>query len=107
MDNYSDYTVNEFLAYVMIYAANADFVINKSEEQVIIDKVGEETYSKMLSLFKHHNDAQTVEFIQELKKIYITDNKNEQLLSLVKKVFLADEYFSASEKALYNAIARL
>jgi uncharacterized membrane protein YebE (DUF533 family) len=35
-----EYTQNDFLAYIMIYAADADFVITEEEEAHIRNEVG-------------------------------------------------------------------
>lgn len=102
-----DYSLNDFLAYVMIYAADADFVITEEEEAHIRNVVGDNTYIAMLDLFDSHNDAETVAFISQLKKQYLNEESNEALLKIVKEVFLVDGHFAASEKALYEALKHL
>lgn len=102
-----NYSLNDFLAYVMIYAANADFVITKEEEDHIRRVVGDNSYFSMLDLFESHNDFETLEFIQELRKEFLVENSEESLLRIVKEVFLVDGHFSASEQALYEALKHL
>jgi hypothetical protein len=102
-----DYSINDFLAYIMIYAADADFVITKEEEAHIRNVVGDNAYMQMLDLFDSHNDKETQEFISRLRKQYIDKDSNKDLLKIVKEVFLVDGYFAASEKALYEALKHL
>ena len=102
-----DYSLNDFLAYLMIYAADADFVITEEEEAHIRNVVGDNTYIQMLDLFDSHNDTETMEFISALKQQYVNEASNESLLKIVKEVFLVDGYFAASEKALYEALKHL
>ena len=102
-----DYSLNDFLAYIMIYAADADFVITPEEEEHIRNVVGDTAYVQMLDLFDSHNDAETQEFISTLRKQYVDEDSNKDLLKIVKEVFLVDGYFAASEKALYEALKHL
>ena len=102
-----DFSLNDFLAYVMIYAADADFVITDEEERHIRNVVGDTSYVQMLDLFDSHNDVETMEFISKLKAHYLIENSNDSLLKIVKEVFLVDGYFAASEKALYEALKHL
>lgn len=102
-----DYSLNDFLAYVMIYAADADFVITEDEEAHIRSVVGDNSYVQMLDLFDSHNDVETLDFISTLKKQYVDETSNESILKIVKEVFLVDGYFAASEKALYEALKHL
>ena len=102
-----EYTQNDFLAYIMIYAADADFVITEEEEAHIRNVVGDNSYLQMLDIFDSHNDLETLEFIGFLKNQYCDANCNESILKIVKEVFLVDGYFAASEKALYEALKHI
>jgi len=105
--NTVDYSLNDFLAYIMIYAADADFVITPEEETHIRTVVGDNAYNQMLDLFDSQNDKETQEFISMLRKQYVNEDSNKDLLKIVKEVFLVDGYFVASEKALYEALKHL
>jgi hypothetical protein len=102
-----DYSLQDFLAYLMIYAADADFVITPEEESHIRNVVGDVSYNQMLDLFDSHNDMETLEFISGMKKLYLENGSNEELLKIVQEVFMVDGHFAASEKALFEALKKL
>ncbi|MCB9227686.1 MAG: hypothetical protein H6578_11035 [Chitinophagales bacterium] len=102
------YTLEEFIAYIMIYAATADFEIRDKEEKHIKKMVGDATYFEMLDLFETHNDIEALEFIEEQRRVHLNEEfSKENLLHIAKEVFLVDGKFDASEKALYEALKLL
>jgi len=98
---------DEFMAYLMVYAANVDFVTNEEEEEHIRSVVGDNNYYNMLDLFERHNDIQSIEFIQKQRAIHIKDLSYESLLKVIKEVFLVDNHFDEKEQALYHAFEKL
>ncbi len=106
MEN-KEVSFDEFMAYIMIFAAEADFEIKESEELHIKSVVGETNYHSMLDLFESHNDIQSINFIQKQRTRHIKDLNFDSLLHVVKEVFLIDNHFDQKEQALYLALQKL
>lgn len=100
----NDYTLKEFLAYMLIYAANADFEISPKEDLYIERIAGEEAYKKMLKVFQEHNDYDSAQFISSMKEKHMKGQSGDALLKLVKEVFNVDGNYSAAELALFEAL---
>jgi hypothetical protein len=105
MDNFKSWTKEEFLTYLMLFAANIDGNFSKKQQKVICTKAGKDTYEKMYELFAEQNEyvrlqnilgynAETesseAEIIQEMKNIFFLDNKlsgyEQHVLNLVQKL---------------------
>lgn len=106
MEN-KEVSFDEFMAYLMVYAANVDFVTNEAEEQHIKSVVGDNNYYSMLDLFESHNDIESINFIQEQRALHIKDLSFDSLLNVIKEVFLVDNHFDQKEQALYHAFEKL
>lgn len=102
----AEYSFQDFIAYLMIFAANSDLEFTDEEKEYIIKKVGRFEYEKMLALFESHSDYQAIEFILNLKKVYVDPEGNEDMLSLLKRVFFTDNEFSTLEENTLIALAR-
>jgi hypothetical protein len=103
---HSTYTFQDFIAYLMIFAANSDLEFTTDEKEYIINKVGRFQYEKMNTLFQSHSDYEAIEFILELKKEYVDADGNEDMLALLKRVFFTDNDFSTLEQNTLIALAR-
>lgn len=103
----SKYSFKDFIAYVMIYAAEADFEISEAERKHIIDKVGKSEFEKMLQLFESHNDIQCIDFILALEDRYVPKGEEDDLISIVKGVVFVDEVHSTLEENTLIALERL
>ncbi len=97
-----------FLAYVLIHAAHADFVITKDEEEVILRFVSETTYGKMYSEYKNDNDFQSVEKIIDAKDyLNLCEKDCDSLLDEIEEVFKADGKYDILEKNMYLGIKKI
>jgi replicative superfamily II helicase len=103
---HSEYSFQDFIAYLMIFAANSDLEFTDDEKEYIIKKVGRFEYEKMLTLFESHNDYESIEFILELKKVYVDEEGHDDMMSLLKKVFFTDNEFSTLEQGVFLALQR-
>lgn len=104
----TDYSYEEFLAYVLIYAAHVDLDFSDEEKLVISANTGEETYKKVYADFKEVSDFTALQTIMSYKdKYYATEEEKEKLTFAVKQVFKADGDFSKLEKLVLNFVNRL
>lgn len=103
-----DWTKDELVAYILLYAANADFKESAEERDFIISKVDKQTFNEIHEEFKLDNDY------QGLKKIMISleqHNYNKEdidlLLEDIKAMFFIDDDFDITERIMLKSLKRL
>ena len=86
-----DWTKDELVAYVLLFAANADFKESEKEREFIISKVDKETYAAIHKQFDRDNDYQCIQNIIEGVKShdYFRDDYAE-LFADIKLLLYAD-----------------
>lgn len=93
---------NEYLAFLLIYAAYADQVLVKEEKNKILESSTHNDFVKMKDYFLELNDQQRLDLILENKSIYLpTKEKADQTLLDIKEVFLADHKYPPIEQFYY------
>ncbi|NCT09341.1 MAG: hypothetical protein GW772_04565 [Flavobacteriia bacterium] len=104
----NDWTRNEFLAYVLLYAAHCDYFEDSKELQFIFSKVDDQTFNRI------HNEVVVDSEDQKLNKIqqYISDNnltqiEKEVILRDIKQVFFADGTVDVFEKNLFAVLKKI
>ena len=103
-----NWTYDDFLAFIMIYAAFADLNIDESEKKVIREKVGDESYEKVMGIFDERNDMERIDIILHFKEKHIKDQtEKEKVLADMKDVFMADEEYSTLEQNIFMAVQKL
>lgn len=106
--NLSDWTYEDFRAFVLIHAAHADFKVNMDETVSLLDTLGPKEYSKIQSIYDTKTDYQKIEIIQELAKKYCKEqDQKEKLYNEILNVLRADNHFDASEEAFLVALKKL
>lgn len=105
--DYSQYSFEDFIAYVMIYAAEADFVITEEERAHIIFKVGSEEFERMLLLFESNSDMQAIEFILAMEKRHVEKGAEGDLMQVIRDVMFSDGEFDTLERNVFTALERL
>ena len=102
------WSFDDFLCYLLIYAASADFILKDEEKQIIIKKMGEEKFNKFFEIFEGHSDMDKIDTVMTLKGSFIeTEDDKEKVLNQMKEVFQADHAYSESEHELLIAIRKL
>ena len=99
----------EFSAFLLIYAAYADQVVTKEEEEAILKKIDRASYERIKREFDAtESDEEIIKIIMSYKGLYFpTASRKNELMDMVKKEFLADGLYSQVEKALFIALDRL
>jgi len=102
------WTKDELVAYVLLYAANSNFIEDNKEKNVIINRVDMQTFQKIHDEFDSDNDYQSLQKIsQGLKEHnYNTEDINE-LLAEIKIMFFADGEFDVLERMMYRSLKSL
>ncbi len=103
-----DWTKNDFLAYVLLYAAHCNYIEDSSELNIILSKIDDATFHKI------HTEIVVDTENSKLKKIqqYIAENKpsqteREAILKDIKQVFFADGTVDVFEKELFATLKKM
>ncbi|MBC8342930.1 MAG: hypothetical protein ISR55_02335 [Bacteroidetes bacterium] len=105
--NTTNWTYDDFLAFALLYAANADIDIANKEKMLIIEKVGREKYALASQSFNKCNDYERLQLILSLKqRFYPNEEDKEKVIRNVKEMFLADGKFEHIEKNLLLSLRR-
>lgn len=104
----TDWTKEDLLAYILLYAAKADFVETQEEKDLIIAKVHKEEYDKIHKEIDNDNDYVSAQKIYTtLHSHNYTHEDTDSILSEIKKLFLADGNFDILERNMLIALKRL
>ena len=103
-----NWTKNEFLAYVLLYAAHCNFLETKEEEEYILSRVDEKTFHKIHTEVVVDSDEDKLDKIQQ----YISENRmtqaeKEHLLKEIKNVFFADGSVDIIEKKVFSLLKKI
>jgi hypothetical protein len=102
------WTKDEFKTYVLLYAAQSNYIETESESNYILSKVDEALFNRIHTEIVHDNDYQTMEKI----KNYLSENKystedKESLLKDIKNVFFADGSVDILERNVFIFLKKI
>jgi len=105
--NYDSWTFQDFLTYLLIYAAYADHIFNDKERDYIKRKVEAEEYNKIITIFHAHSEEERLKFVKLLWGKHATDlaTQSEMRKEMVK-LFFADEEYSMLERDFFSDLKR-
>ena len=104
----TDWSRNELNAYILLYCANANFIVTKEEKEYIKSKVGEEKYQKVHKEFDRDNDYQQIQKIQHTVARYnYSEHEIDHLFENIKKLFLSDGSIDTLEENIYRGLHNL
>jgi len=103
-----DWTRDEFLAYVLMFAAKADFSEGQEETEFIKDEVGEDIYDDIHEEIEEDNDAQRIAKILDYVNASDFDKEYADMLyHEISDLFMADGEFNTMEKNLRRVLKRI
>ncbi|MFY7670243.1 hypothetical protein ACOSP6_04080 [Tenacibaculum sp. MEBiC06402] len=98
----------EFKAYLLIYAMNADLKEAEEEIELIKQKVSEDTYLKMQEEFKNDNDYEAItKIVNTINDFNYSQDEIQSLTNQMKEVFKTDNDFSIMERNLALGLKRI
>ncbi|MGJ8744541.1 hypothetical protein [Polaribacter sp.] len=106
--NITNWTKDEFKTYVLIYAAQCNYIETDEESIYILSKVNETLYNKIHTEIVHDNDYQCMEKIKE----YLSENKystidKENLIKEIKDVLFADGSVDVLERNMFLILKKI
>lgn len=104
----SDWTREELKAYLLLYAAKANYVETEEEKEVILAMVNPETYKRVHRELDRDNDYQSIQKIQyNLEKFHYNLEGVDRLLADIERVFNANKEHGEVNGILLLAMKRL
>lgn len=104
----SSWTYEDFMAYVLLYAASANLEINDDEKKILFSKVKYNEYEHVQNVFENENDYDRLQTIQLFRDKYYNDEAAlDKLFKNLKEMFLADEKYDSIEKAFFMGLRRI
>lgn len=101
-NNTMNWTKDELIAYILLFAANSDFNESNLERNVIISKVDMQTFSDIHTEFDTDNDYQSIQKIQvSLKEHHYSLEDLDALFVDIKALFYADGEFDILEQNMF------
>jgi len=109
MESYNtDWSREEFKAYLMLNCANADYIETEEEKDLILSKVDKTTYKRIHKEFDKDNDYIRLQKIASTAKRFgYTKDKIDVLLERMKELFMQDHKFNAYEEYMYKGLKRI
>lgn len=96
-----NYTYDEFVAFLLIYAAHADVEYTDGEQAFIKARVSPESYNRIYSDFNSMPDIKVLQTIESYKdQYYSTPEQKTKLMGHMQALFDADGDYSSMEKTL-------
>jgi hypothetical protein len=97
----NNWSYEEFHAFVMLYAANADSQITPEEEDQIIPTLSKEQYENVKKSFKKCSDSEALDVILSYRDQYFPTQKDRaEIIADMQRIYKADNIFSQIERGV-------
>jgi len=108
MEQPSQWTKKELVAYILLYIANSDLEQTKDETEYILSRVDKETYASVYKQFDKDNDYQCIQNIVEAVNThnYYNDDYAE-LFADIKLMIYADGEAQEIEAATLSFLRKI
>ena len=104
----TEWTRPEFKAYLMMYAANANYFESEDELEIIHKFVSNDAYKLIHREFEKDNDYQSIQkIIFNLEKFEYSKDELNELVDDIKALFNADGEFDLLESNMLLALKKL
>jgi len=103
-----EWSHDHFTAFLLMYAAYADYVYDQSEREVILEYVPLSVLKESEDHFEKIGDFEQLQLIMELKEKYVKSSVDEELVkAMLNKLFRSDGNYSRAETYLNNFLERI
>jgi len=99
---------NEFEAYLLIYAAYADYDFHSKEEEFIREFSSNEVFEKMHQVYLENSDYNSLQLIIRHMKEFLTDIESKRTMyDTILSLFKIDGDYSRGEKTFLEFLDKL
>ena len=103
-----DWTRDELVAYILLFAANSDFKEDPKEKEMILSLVDKHTFQEIHDEFNADNDYRSIKKITiSLEQHNYSTDDTDALLEDIKVLFYADDDFSINEQIMLSFLTKL
>lgn len=104
----SDWTREEFIAYVLLYAAHCDYFEDSAELNFILSKVDDKTFHRIHTEVVVDKEDQKLDKIQQyVSENNLSQSEKEAIIRDIKNVFFADGTVDIFEKNLFAMLKKI
>lgn len=104
----TNWTKEEFIAYLLLYAAQANYIDTEEEKEIISKKISYDFYKKIHKELEKDNDFQSLEkILANVKKFDYTSKNIDLLLKEIEILYLSDGICDPTEKSMFMGLKRL
>lgn len=104
----NNWTYEEFHAFAMLFAANADGNITADEEVLIAPSLTASQYSDIKMLFRQCSDAEALDIILSYKEKFCkTPADKERILADMREIYEAHNGFEQIERGVHGMFERM
>ena len=109
MNNFEDWTYNDFLTYLLILGANADLDISDDEKEEIESRVGVDEFKRVKRCFDLQNDAQHIDTVALLyNRFELQIGGKENLVKAIREILtLHDRTESVMDRYLMIMLKKI
>lgn len=98
----------EFRTYLLLYAANADFVVQKEEHELILANSSKKEYQHIHKIFCKDSDFERIETIQSFREQFFPKEEDvDRILSEVSVLLNVDEDINLYERNFYMMLEKI
>ncbi len=104
----TNWTHDEFKAYILLYAANCDHIENRQEREYILSKVDRKTYEDIHYELDADNDYQSIQkIIASIERFDYSESELQRLTAEIMELFLADDELDTVEQCIYMMLKKI
>jgi len=104
----TDWTKQEFKAYLLLYAANANYFETEAEKETILSMVDQDIYKRIHKELDHDNDYQSIQkILHNIKKFNYSKEYLDVLIKDIQMVFDANGHHDVLEDNMLLALKKL
>lgn len=104
----TNWTRDEFKAYILLYAANCDHIENRQERDYILSKIDRKTYESIHYELDDDNDYQSIQkIISSIEKFDYSEDELQRLTAEIMELFLADDDLDTVEQCIFMMLKKI
>lgn len=108
MNTETNWTREEFKAYLLSYAAKSNFFESEDEREFILASTSGDVYSKIHKELAKDNDYQSLQkILYNLEKFHYSKDEIHRLVEDVQRLFLSNGEIDLLENNFFHALKRL
>ena len=104
----TNWTRDEFMAYVLIFCSLADCVETEEESQMVKQYVSDAGFKRIHEEFDGDNDYQSIQKIRSaIERFHYSEAELDKLVEEIKSLFMADGTFDIMESNMLMGLRRV